>query len=51
MGIVILIVLVAAWGLSYLWLNQEVVGPAEVHNQEGLWPSSSDRFTRRRATW
>ena len=34
-GIVALIVLVAAWGLSYLWLNQEVVGKVEVQNPEG----------------
>jgi hypothetical protein len=34
-GIVILIVVIAAWGLSYLWLNQEVVGKVEVQNPEG----------------
>lgn len=34
-GIVILIVVVAAWGLSYLWLNQEVAGKVEVQNPEG----------------
>jgi hypothetical protein len=34
-GIVILFVVVAAGGLSYLWLNQEMVGKVEVQNPEG----------------
>ena len=34
-GIVILIVVVAAWSLTNLWLNQEVVGKVEVQNPEG----------------
>jgi hypothetical protein len=34
-GIVILIVVVAAWGLTNLWLNQEVVGKVEIRNPEG----------------
>jgi hypothetical protein len=34
LGIVI-IVLVLAWILSYLWLNKEVVSPVEVRNPEG----------------
>jgi hypothetical protein len=35
-GIVILIVIVAAWGLSYLWLNQEVPRKVEIQNPEAL---------------
>ena len=33
---IILFVLAAAWTLSYLWLNQEVV--SQVGTPDGLWP-------------
>lgn len=33
--IIVFLTLVAAWGLSYLWLNKETVSEVEVQNPEG----------------